>query len=505
MAPAAISDEQATAPEEHDKRQAASAWNTFIDSEDLAVVLQCFKAVVGTEDSSAGFCLGVGKDHIESLASRVKSRRWSWKEQSLFVKLAERASQSEYSSGSMNSLSILISGAGPSGLRAAIEAALHGAKVTIVELRTEFSRKNCLHLWPFMVEDLRSLHIKYFYPSFCSGAVEHVNIANLQMALLKVALLLGVEVHCDTSIKAVALMDQPMGTVIKLTRPVPQVEQRHYDVLLAAEGEHSNVLNLLKFERKHFHGGRSIGITCNFENKKTPADSSAEELAIATQYHQERFRRLHEQHGIELENITYYRDATHYFVMTATKQSLLERGVILRDGPGDIVGPDNISTEALVQFVYDVGSYFDRGFELKLCETKPGKPDVQIFDYSTKHVVCNPSKVIFPNSRSPLLVMAIGDAALAPFWPLGTGANRGTLMALDACWVLRSLDEQKKNGCIDYDALLREHERLFKIMKETMSENLKDYSQSVHAANSFKPKDGDQHFSVDPRTRYAFA
>lgn len=34
--------------------------------------------------------------------------------------------------------------------------------------------------------------------------------------------------------------------------------------------------------------------------------------------------------GIDLENIVYYKDDTHYFVMTAKKQSLLEKGVILR-------------------------------------------------------------------------------------------------------------------------------------------------------------------------------
>jgi len=43
--------------------------------------------------------------------------------------------------------------------------------------------------------------------------------------------------------------------------------------------------------------------------------------------------------GIDLENIVYYKDDTHYFVMTAKKQSLLKKGVILEvrraeSGPG---------------------------------------------------------------------------------------------------------------------------------------------------------------------------
>lgn len=32
--------------------------------------------------------------------------------------------------------------------------------------------------------------------------------------------------------------------------------------------------------------------------------------------------------GIDLENIVYYKDDTHYFVMTAKKESLLKKGVI---------------------------------------------------------------------------------------------------------------------------------------------------------------------------------
>lgn len=36
--------------------------------------------------------------------------------------------------------------------------------------------------------------------------------------------------------------------------------------------------------------------------------------------------------GIDLENIVYYKDDTHYFVMTAKKKSLLKKGVIKQVG-----------------------------------------------------------------------------------------------------------------------------------------------------------------------------
>lgn len=37
--------------------------------------------------------------------------------------------------------------------------------------------------------------------------------------------------------------------------------------------------------------------------------------------------------GIDLENIVYYKDDTHYFVMTAKKQCLLRLGVLRQVGP----------------------------------------------------------------------------------------------------------------------------------------------------------------------------
>lgn len=49
--------------------------------------------------------------------------------------------------------------------------------------------------------------------------------------------------------------------------------------------------------------------------------------------------------GIDLENIVYYKDDTHYFVMTAKKQCLLRLGVLLQVGPAPRqgeAGPDTV-------------------------------------------------------------------------------------------------------------------------------------------------------------------
>lgn len=45
-------------------------------------------------------------------------------------------------------------------------------------------------------------------------------------------------------------------------------------------------------------------------------------------FNQKFFMDLKESTRIDLENIVYYKDDTHYFVMTAKKASLLEKGVL---------------------------------------------------------------------------------------------------------------------------------------------------------------------------------
>jgi len=69
----------------------------------------------------------------------------------------------------------LVLGAGPCGLRTAIELALLGAQVVVLEKRESFSRNNVLHLWPYTISDLRGLGAKKFYGKFCTGSLDHIS------------------------------------------------------------------------------------------------------------------------------------------------------------------------------------------------------------------------------------------------------------------------------------------------------------------------------------------
>lgn len=53
-------------------------------------------------------------------------------------------------------------------------------------------------------------------------------------------------------------------------------------------------------------------------------------LGVAFIFNQKFFKDLYSDTGIDLENIVYYKDDTHYFVMTAKKHSLIDKGVILQ-------------------------------------------------------------------------------------------------------------------------------------------------------------------------------
>ena len=97
---------------------------------------------------------------------------------------------------------VVVVGAGPCGLRAAIELRLLGANVTVVERREHFSRINQLHVWSWVGEDLISLGARILEPPprdfGANPDLLHICISDVQNLLLKVSLLLGVEVYFGT-------------------------------------------------------------------------------------------------------------------------------------------------------------------------------------------------------------------------------------------------------------------------------------------------------------------
>ncbi|KAF7698949.1 hypothetical protein HF521_003691 [Silurus meridionalis] len=420
---------------------------------------------------------------------KLKSKLNYWKAKALWAKLDKRASHKEYKKGrACTNSKCLIIGAGPCGLRTAIELAFMGAKVVLLEKRDAFSRNNVLHLWPFTIHDLRGLGAKKFYGKFCAGSIDHISIRQLQLMLLKMALLLGIEIHVNVEFKG--LIEPPKdqenerigwrAEVHPKTHPVSELE---FDVIIGADGRRNT---LAGFRRKEFRGKLAIAITANFINRNTTAEAKVEEISgVAFIFNQKFFQDLREATGIDLENIVYYKDDTHYFVMTAKKQSLLEKGVILHDYVDTemLLSRSNVDQAALLSYAREAADFSTNQQlpSLDFAINHYGQPDVAMFDFTCMYASENAALVRQRNGHQ-LLVALVGDSLLEPFWPMGTGIARGFLAAMDSAWMVKSWAQ----GATPLE-VLAERESIYRLLPQTTPENVsKNFSQ----------------YTLDPTTRY---
>jgi hypothetical protein len=76
-------------------------------------------------------------------------------------------------------------------------------------------------------------------------------------------------------------------------------------------------------KRKEFKASLALAITTNFVNENSVEEIRLREFGLAYQYHIKWFGDLKKKYNIRLENITYYRDESHYLVMTANKGIIL--------------------------------------------------------------------------------------------------------------------------------------------------------------------------------------
>ncbi|XP_011345174.1 F-actin-monooxygenase Mical isoform X2 [Ooceraea biroi] len=426
---------------------------------------------------------------INQFYPKLKAKLRSWKAQALWKKFDQRASHKCYNRGkACPNTRVLIIGGGPCGLRTAIEAQLLGAKVVVIEKRDRMSRNNVLHLWPFVIQDLRGLGAKKFFGKFCAGSIDHISIRQLQCILLKVALILGVEFH--ESVSFVSLIQPPSNQedgkigwrakTLPMEHPVCQYE---FDVLIGADGKRNT---LEGFKRKEFRGKLAIAITANFINKRTEAEARVEEISgVAFIFNQKFFKELYQETGIDLENIVYYKDDTHYFVMTAKKHSLIDKGVILQDhaDTAKLLAKENVDREALMLYAREAAEFSTeyQMMDMEFAVNHYGQPDVAMFDFTSMYAAENASRVL-ERYNHKLLMILVGDSLLEPFWPTGSGCARGFLSSLDAGWAIKAW-----GAPLSLLEVIAERESIYRLLGQTTPENLnRDYGA----------------YTLDPHTRY---
>lgn len=146
-------------------------FSQFSEEKDLQQIMKVFSELC----TEIGLGLEDPTQQHEDFYQSFKAAFSSWKVVGLFQLLDARAKQAEYDGQrACAGKRVLVIGAGPVGLRAAIEAAFLGAKVDLVEKRSSFTRNNSLHLWPFLITDLKNLGAKKFYGRFCSSTIDHI-------------------------------------------------------------------------------------------------------------------------------------------------------------------------------------------------------------------------------------------------------------------------------------------------------------------------------------------
>lgn len=334
----------------------------------------------------------------------------NWKAKKLWKLLDDRSGRPEYleascSKGRLHGRRCLVVGAGPCGLRTAIELRLLGAEVVVAEQRTTFTRINQLHIWSWCGEDLKGLGARILEPppkDFGSNPdLLVISISDLQKLLLKVALLLGVEVRMgleyagtnwlsggwQASLRVASTvhgtegrsgpeaMSSPAGggvpygaslssnwgaSVLPPSHFAPGVLQ-DVAVLVGSGGFASRVgdeVGMRMVETESLRRESAIGLICNVARTHGKSEADLRSFSLARQFYLALFKQVAAETGADLENIVYVKSAAaHYFVMTPTPKSLISTGVVIDDTHKPMLDRENIDSKKLDEFVRRVVGY----------------------------------------------------------------------------------------------------------------------------------------------------
>lgn len=441
----------------------------------------------------------------------------------------------------------VVVGAGPVGLRCALELRLLGAEVVVLERRTEFDRVNRVLLWGWCGEDLKSWGAKVLEPPELSFGADpdflHIGIAELQMLLLKPCLLLGVQVffgteyvgsmpeahgpHNPSPAWAVLMQHAETNLMSGLPGPVSPERLRRVDLIVGADGPRSRVAAAHGLECREAAGFRrgatSLGLVANFTNLQSSAEKGRRPFSLARQFYGPLFEACEQETGVALENVVcYISQQMHYFVMTPTRRSLQDLGILPTDSraasPARSGSPGRDGEQRPPVRAADAAGLARVARAVAAFAWKPDEPALptetldalvgapSLFDFSsTRRASCGlclargpvPSSALpsadgstgiaNPNKDAQLLVGLCGDALIEPFWPEGLGIARGFLAALDLASAVKVWAES--DG--DIDAAAMHFEACFR--------QLKSLSASTSAA-VLRPDV--QAYGLDPSTRY---
>lgn len=496
---------------DHGPAAAKSAFKAFHEAESILEAVEAFdlfkrecRAIGHCEDEPFWKALPLTQMHMAT---------------SLYTLIKSKADSGEdYRSQCCSGMHVVIVGGGPGGICTAIEASLLGADALVVEKRMHVSRNNVLKLWPQVVEYFLSLGLKSFHRQFGNTGSDKIAIRRLQLVLMKVALLCGVRLELGAEFVGFEAPAVGSGNSwsVQLKREGSDSPSRSQtwhvpcDALIGSDGEHSRVAKMAGFNTKMVQFSNAVGMTFNFKHDKTSVDEiRLKEFSRTGYFFRSWFEEVSKETGVQLENFVYYKDETHYFVMAAKPAQLIQAG-ILKEGAESqelLLQRSNINHEQLCTFARQMAQKVGLPDGAPFALNNRGDPDMGIFDF-TKKLAATESMRIFvgDGGERPMMVKLVGDALIAPFWPLGTGCNKAVLGAHDTGFALQRYASALAAPKADRQRMhlenLAEQHTILQQLKIVISGDAKDLksnrlpSKSCSSAPQFS-------WAHNPRTRYA--
>jgi 2-polyprenyl-6-methoxyphenol hydroxylase-like FAD-dependent oxidoreductase len=448
----------------------------FFKSNQVKPMLDCFSQLLGILELNTNTTLH--HQDILGAISRVFAGSLKYKQKRKLspVKLALSLPQV------VSPLRVFIVGAGPVALRTAVQVAMTGNNVTVIERRSDDimdSRPNILKLWEWTFTDLKRLGLNS--ADMQGKGNKHIGCDELQLALLRLALMLGVKYHGQTEY-CQSVHEPGVGWIATCKRGgtshpghQPSTVSFPFDVIIGGGGANCRNKQEFGFGSRAIKLANATGLVCFFQK----TDKPLEEVLWARQFdHPRLLGRMHTL-GLDMENLVFFQGSrVNYLVCTPLMESLSRSGVVHKHQ--DL---RHANEERLLQYARSIASLV--GIPETAKET--GRHPVSLFDFSERVESLTAIKVlkVTPDAPHGALAALVGDALIEPFWPEGSGINVGFHSALDIAWTLLHY-----RHC-DTAQLVELREALFQAQRKVSATNVKTSLRSDYSS-----------FGMDPGSRY---
>lgn len=434
---------------------------------------------------------------------KLQEKLHGWRGKRLFDPLTELQQSPMLVSKPLKNLRVLIVGAGLAGLRTAIEAAMAGASVTMLEEEVSGNYGfNVVELWDCTVEDLKRLAFNVFDPSFAVGH-RRARLQDLHLVLFKIALCLGVDINIGVRYLGMKQPESRNDRWLALSEPqLPNLTQSGFHAVVYADGGMGGSYDFSPRKRIGIDPGSDASatlLTLTVSCSREKPGQGREALSLSAINNSTLFQSLQETKGIQIHSLSWMGGPRHQMMMTVSKKVLCDRKII-KDGSSlaaDVyLADENIDVDAILRLSKEVMQHFANEIDIISPPTFVEKGfTFDLKDCNQISCVSRSAKVVTVCERACYFTY-VGEALQQSFWIAGTGPNRAYLSAMDCTWsliqyihALKEIDVAKRQA--GFDAICEYRENLYYCWAQSNPNNLVKYS-----------KHGETYATCEPSSRY---